>query len=433
MEKLMQYIWQHRLWPQQQLHTTDGKMVRIIDPGQPNNNAGPDFFNAKVVIGNNIWAGDVEIHVKASDWHRHKHDGDPAYNSVILHVVERDDTSIERSDGQIIPQMLMPCAPDFAQRYDSLTRTSNLSLPCASFISELPAIHITSWISALAFERLYAKADRAHQLLDRLDGDWESVCYVTIARSLGFGLNNDAFERLALSLPLRFIGKHSDSLLSIEALLFGQSGLLDTAKDHSDPYVERLKSEYRFLAHKFGLRQPESLGWKMARTRPANFPHRRIALLSTMLHGGFRLMSRIIETLTPEDARSIFMTANTGYWASRYNFGPSSGHNIAPLSASSANIVLINAVCPLLYAYGAAHNDTALMDRAVALLQHLPPEHNSIVGLFSDAGIKAADAFTSQALIQLRREYCEQRKCLYCRIGHRMLAASAPRQRFTSL
>lgn len=428
----MQYLWKHRLWPQERLHTTDGRAVRIIDPGLHNTDSGPDFFNAKISIDGHLWAGDVEIHVKASDWHRHHHDGDPAYDSVILHVVDRDDAAISRSNGEVIPQMLMPCSPEFSLRYDELVSRADSSLPCGPKIASIPELHITSWLSALGFERLYDKEERILSLLGRLNGDWQSTCYATIARSLGFSINGDPFERLALSVPLQVVGKHSDSMLMLEALLFGQSGLLEKAPE-ADPHVEELKREYAFMAHKFGLTPPPALGWKMARMRPPMFPQRRIALLAAMLHGGFQLMSRVLEVGSAEDARKLFAVELPEYWKTRYTFGASSGRAVVPLSLSSVQLLTINAVVPLLYAYGTAHDDTALMDRAVSMLQQLPAEKNSVVEPFVQAGIKARDAFASQALIQLRRQYCEKRKCLYCRIGHRLLAAMAPRQRLTSL
>ena len=289
----MQYVWQHRLWPHSHLRTVDGLPVQIIDPGKLNTDAGPDFFNAKIVIDGRKWAGDVEIHVRASDWHRHGHDDDPAYDSVILHVVDRDDTAIRRSNGEIIPQLQMACTPDFSRRYNDLVGRADRDLPCAATIASMPGIYMADWLESLAFERIYSKTDRIDGLLSRMGGDWESACYITIARSLGFGINGDPFERLAISTPLMFIAKHCDSLLTIEALLFGQSGLLDAAP--ADSYVESLRREYAFMAHKFGLKPLQSPGWKMARMRPANFPHRRIATLAALLHGGTRMMSRLLE------------------------------------------------------------------------------------------------------------------------------------------
>ena len=424
MERLTQYIWQHRLWPATDMFTVDGRKIHVIDPGRLNTDSGPDFFNAKIYIDGRLWAGDVEIHVRATDWHRHGHDGDPAYNSVILHVVDLDDGPITRPDGQTIPQMRMPCAPDFHLRYSQLVDAPAASLPCASHIAALSPLHISDWISSLTYERIYAKTDRIDSILSRLHGDWESACYITIARALGFGINGEPFERLAFSLPLNIIGKHSDSLMAIEALLFGQSGLIVPS---DDPYIAGLQREYAFLSHKFGLRPPQSLGWKMARMRPANFPHRRIATLAAMLYGGFSMLSRILEIENLDRARLIFAPQLTGFWRNHYNFGAPSGSCPPSLGLSSVTGLVINAVVPLQMAYGTAHDDRSLTDRAVELLQSLPPENNTIVDLFTRAGIRCRDAFTSQALIQLRRQYCEPRKCLYCRIGHRMLAARAPR------
>ena len=424
----MQYVWQHRLWPQTHLHTVDGLPVQIIDPGRLNTDSGPDFFNAKIVIDGHTWAGDIEIHVKASDWYRHGHDNDPAYNSVILHVVDRDDMPIKRQNGEIIPQMQMACTPDFNQRYNELVNRANHDIPCAESIAEIPKIYISDWIESLAFERIYDKTSRIESMLERSGGDWEVACYATIARGLGFGINGEPFERLALSTPIMFIGRHCDSLTAIEALLFGQSGLLDSNSTTPDQYTTTLQREYAFMAHKFDLRPLQSPGWKMARMRPANFPHRRIATLAAILHKGTRLMSRLLEIRTTEDAYNMFSPILTGYWSNRYSFGPPTVNTGASLSKTSINGLIINAVVPLQYAYAMAHNDTNLADRAIAMLESLPPEKNTIVESFANAGLKADNAFTSQGVIQLRRSYCETRKCLYCRIGHRMLAAKCPRQ-----
>lgn len=428
MERLMQYVWQHRLWPQTHLHTVDGLPVQIIDPGRLNTDSGPDFFNAKVIIDGHMWAGDIEIHVKASDWHRHGHDNDPAYDSVILHIVDRDDTAIKRSNGEIIPQMQMACTPDFNRRYSELVDRADRDIPCAHSIAEMPKIYIADWIESLAFERIYDKTTRIESLLERSGGDWETACYATIARGLGFGVNGDPFERLALATPLMFIGRHCDSLATIEALLFGQSGLLDPTSPTPDSYAATLQREYAFLAHKFNLRPLQSPGWKMARMRPANFPHRRIATLAALLHRGTRMMGRLLEIRTPDDAYKMFSPPLTGYWSNRYSFGAPTANTGTALSRTSTNGLIINAVVPLQYAYALAHDDSSLADRAIALLESLPPERNVIIESFANAGLKSDNAFTSQGIIQLRRAYCETRKCLYCRIGHRMLASKCPRE-----
>lgn len=422
----MQYVWQHRLWEQEDMRTTDGRVIQVIDPGRLNTDAGPDFFNAKLKIDGEMWAGNVEIHVRASDWFRHHHDLDPAYDSVVLHVVGKDDSPVYRKNGTVIPQLRMPCSPDFYTKYNQLIGCSRTELPCSEEISKLSSLYIHDWFGALACERLLDKVVRIDALRERYNGDWEETCYVTLARSLGFGINGDAFERLAIRLPLKFMAKHSDSLLSIEALLFGQSGLLDNVSD-DDPYLSGLKTEYGFLANKFSLQPCENAGWKMSRMRPANFPHRRIALLASMVYGGFRLMSRIVGVKTIEDAKAIFEVSLSGYWENHCNFGTETERHLRAMSQMSINTIIINVVVPLIYAHGRSRDDNDACDRAMEMLQSLPPERNSIIETFGKAGIKCRDAFSSQALIQLRREYCEKRKCLFCRIGHRMLASKAIR------
>ena len=424
MERLMQYVWQHRLWVSQSMFTVDGRKVQVIDPGMLNTDAGPDFFNAKVKIDGETWVGNVEIHVRASDWYRHGHDKDVAYDNVILHVVEKDDMAVKRSNGDVIPQLCMPCSAQFSEQYMRLVGSAASELPCAAEIASLPSIYLTDMISTLGYERLYQKVERIEQMLARFNGDWNEVCYVMLARSLGFGINSEAFERLALSVPLKVMEKHSDSLTAIEAMLFGQSGLLDDApKD--DTYISMLRTEYEYYAHKFELKRPLSLSWKMARMRPQGFPHRRIAVLASMIAGGFNYASTMMTAKNVDEIRALFEVELSGFWTHRCSFKSEGGGSRRGLSENSMSILIINAVVPLIYAYGQLHDDSEACERAVKMLQSLKPERNSIVELFARAGIKCGDAFATQALIQLRREYCETRKCLYCRIGHRMLALKA--------
>ena len=426
----MQYVWQHRLWPHNQMQTVDGLRVQVIDPGTLNRDAGPDFFNAKIEIDSRLWVGNVEIHVRASDWHRHHHDNDPAYDSVILHVVDRDDTRICRSDGQVIPQMVMNCEPEFHVHYRNMVSRANFDLPCVDEIRNSERLRLTDWLTALAYERLYEKSDRICGLLKHFSGDWDSAAYVTVARCLGFAINGEPFERVALATPLNFLSKHADSLFSLEAILFGQSGLLPApgTPGGSDPYVEELRKEYQFMAHKFGIKPPVSPGWKMSRMRPPNFPHRRIATLAAILHRGYRLLSTLINVETVKDACTIFTPELSSYWQTHFTFSAPSPSTPRALSLTSSRLMAINAVVPLLHAYGTTHDLAELTQKAMDMLMELPGENNSMTEPFSQAGIKIKDAFTSQALIQLRRRYCMERKCLYCRIGHRMLSQRVKRE-----
>lgn len=428
MERLMQYVWQHRLLEPTDMVTVDGRKITVLDPGRLNTDAGPDFFNAKIKIGEAMWAGDVEIHVRASDWHRHGHAADRAYDSVVLHVVDRDDTAIKRHNGEVIAQMVMRCEPEFHVRYHELVDRADIDLPCAGEIKSMNPLRLTDWLTALAYERVYSKTARIEELLQQYTGDWEQTCYVVLARALGFSTNSEPMERLAMSLPLHFLRKHSDSLTAIEALFFGQGGFLDNAPK-ADPYVEQLVREHKFFAHKFSLRPLQPLGWKMARMRPHNFPHRRIALLAQLVSSDTRLVSRITGAENIDALREIFRQPLTGYWARHFTFGPESERSYETLSRNSADILIINTAIPLMMAYGDAHGDEEMGRRAMEWLQELPAENNSVVGLFVNAGIGCKDSFTSQALIQLRRRYCEERKCLYCRLGHTLLASRAKRRR----
>ena len=424
MEKLMQYVWKHRLWRSEDMVTNTGKKVRVVDPGLLNTDAGPDFFNAKIEIDGHMWVGNVEMHYRATDWKRHHHDSDKAYDSVILHVVAKDDAPVRRTNGELIPQLVLEVSPQFNADYASLVGAT-IEVPCAEKIKQVPHLTIVEWVEGLAFERLHGKVERIHQLLDSFNGSWEDVCYVTLARNFGFGINNDAFERLARRTPLRLLGKHSDSVLQIEALLFGQAGMLDAQKPGMDSYYNQLCTEYAFLSNKFQLTPMEKESWKLFRIRPQNFPYRRIAMLAQFIEGGFRMMNRILEAEGEKEMRALFEVELSGYWTKHYTFGKPNERATATLSRNSIDIILINTVAPLLYAYGELTGNYEMTDKAIKLLEDLRAESNSIVSHFVAYGIDCPDALTSQALVQLKREYCDARKCIYCKIGHHLLSKAA--------
>lgn len=404
--------------------TNTGKKVRVVDPGLLNTDAGPDFFNAKIEIDGHMWVGNVEMHYRATDWKRHHHDSDKAYDSVILHVVAKDDAPVRRTNGELIPQLVLEVSPQFNADYASLVGAT-IEVPCATKIKQVPHLTIVEWVEGLAFERLHGKVERIHQLLDSFNGSWEDVCYVTLARNFGFGINNDAFERLARRTPLRLLGKHSDSVLQIEALLFGQAGMLDAQKPGMDSYYNQLCTEYAFLSNKFQLTPMEKESWKLFRIRPQNFPYRRIAMLAQFIEGGFRMMNRILEAEGEKEMRALFEVELSGYWTKHYTFGKPNERATATLSRSSIDIILINTVAPLLYAYGELTGNYEMTDKAIKLLEDLRAENNSIVSHFVAYGIDCPDALTSQALVQLKREYCDARKCIYCKIGHHLLSKAA--------
>lgn len=430
MESLMHYVWQHRLIPSVRLYTVDGQHLTIINPGLHNTDAGPDFFNATVKIGENTWVGNIEIHVRASDWYKHRHDSDPAYDSVILHVVDIDDMPVKRTDGQVIPQFRMPCSTNLNADFHSLADMSPTSLPCASEFQRIDKIYMTDWISALGHERVLGKSQRVIDLLDSLAGNWEGVAFYSLARAMGFGVNNEPFERLARSIGPKIMAKCSHSTLTAEALLLGRAGFLESFTPGEGSYGAKLKEEYLFLCRKFQFSAlPLQLGWKMSRMRPGNSPQRRLATLANILSRRQSLFSSMIEAEEIEDARKLFMTELSGFWHNHYTLTSAENYlSSSGMSTASANLLIINTLVPVIHAYGTLTGNHELIDRAFQFLEDLKPEENKITKLFEGCGIKIGDAFTSQAFIQLRREYCEKSKCLYCRIGHRLLSHVSLRQ-----
>lgn len=425
-EMLLHYLWEHRLWEYGSLKTDSGEPVEVLDPGLHNHDAGPDFFNAKIKIGGKTWAGNVEIHTRASDWVRHAHHTDRAYDTVILHVVGHSDAVVNRPDGRVVPQVELPYTPEFRARYDAMV-CSSARPACGNDLGSLPPLYVTDWLSSLGYERLYSKVDRINGYLERLNGDWQEVAYVVLARALGFSTNSEPFERLALSTSVHCLLKHRNDRRLIEATLFGQAGLLDVNPPEPADILrlEELRADYGFMRSKYDLVPVESPGWKLARMRPPNFPHRRIAALVAMVCDGFKFGRSFSHVTDEESARSLFDVTIRGYWENRYSFSGRAARAPRAFSPDTVSSLIINAVAPLLYAYGLYFGSDSRMSAAVDLLQGLRAEHNSVTRIFTDRGIRCDDAFTSQALIQLRRAYCEPRKCLYCRIGHRLLSAKA--------
>lgn len=422
----MQYIWRWRLWPEVPVRGVRGERILVVDPGVQNTGSGPDFFNAVLRIDGQTYAGTVEMHVHASDWHRHNHDGDPAYDNVILHVVRYDDCEIRvGEEGRLLPQVVMDCSVDFPAHYRNLVNNPDLEVPCAQGMKDVPRIFITDWITSLAMERLQRKADDVRRLAEGFADDWKRAAFVTLARGLGSGTNADAMERVARSLPLKILERHHDNYMAIEAMLMGQAGLL--AEYPRDRYEERLKEEYAFYSRKFGLKA-EDIHWQL-RTRPQNAPVRRLALLAHIVQGGFAFAGCVFNLEGDEDPRDFFNVEPNTYWLTHLSYGHPCESVPTLLSYQMTNLLLINVVAPLVYAWGDRLGDDSRRERVIDMLQKLPAESNSIVRMFDEAGLKSRDAFTSQAVIQLRRNYCETRKCLFCRLGHRLLASKVPTPR----
>lgn len=424
MEKLLHYVWQHRLYAANNFKTSDGKPLEIITPGIYNTDAGPDFLNAKIKLDGKIWAGNIEIHTRTSDWYRHRHETDKAYNSVILHVVEHlDKPEILNQLGLPIPQWVMHI-PKATYENHFLLANSSSAVPCLPRLCEIPTVYWSDWKCALTSERLERKSQAILQLLHSYLDDWNEVFYITLARNFGFGLNSEAFERLAKSLPLRYILKHSDSQHQLEALFLGQAGLLEENQS-DDEYYASLRYEYFFLCKKYDLQPLESFIFKRLRVRPVNFPHIKLVQLAGFIGREQSLFSRLLEKETLADFQSLFFADVPDYWKTHYQFGTPSPSNKKELGIPTINILLINTVIPILFAYGKQKRRDEVMQKAIDLLESIPSEKNQYVRIFTGAGVASDHAADSQALLQLRREYCELRKCLSCRIGHRLMLKPA--------
>lgn len=423
MEQLLHYAWKHKMFPLNPLYTTDGQLVEIIDPGLPNPNSGPDFFNAKIKLNGILWVGNIEIHERASDWQRHNHQTDKAYDSVILHVVSCTDSPTFRTDGKPIPQLEFHYPPQLSDNYNELLQTTHYPA-CYRLIPHLPPLMVHSFLSSLQTERFEQKTEQIYQRLNICNQNWEDAFFVTLARNFGFGVNNDAFELWAKTIPLQAVGKHRDSLFQIEAFFFGQAGLLEDPP--RDEYTAQLIKEYQFLSHKFNLHLTENCRWKLLRMRPGNFPHVRIAQLACLYHRSQGLFSRLMEMQTLKELRDMLKGGTSIYWLTHYVFGETSPSRPKTLSQSSVDLIIINTVIPFLYAYGKYKGDERLYNRASALLEELKPENNYIIRLWKECGLEAAHAGDSQALIQLKKNYCDPKKCLYCRIGYEYFKSKVP-------
>lgn len=415
-ELLLHYIWLQRVFMAFPQCTTDGRVVEVIDVGKHNLHAGPDFFNVKLRIDDMLWAGNVEIHVCSSDWNRHHHQTDPAYDNVILHVVKRADREVFNSKGDRVVQ----CELVYPQVENQLERllVDRLSL-CNQKIAQDPSLIDEGWKHYLLQERMTKKTEAIAQLLALSHNHWEEAFYVTLAHNFGFHTNGLPFELMARQTQLSYLLKHKDNLFQIEAILFGQSGLL-TEHTATDDYSRLLLSEYRFMQQKFSLTPIEGGLWKMMRMRPGNFPHVRIAQLAALLHQSEALFSKIIETTDLQALRNLFAVTASDYWTAHYRFGELSSEEDKRLGRSAIDVLLINTVVPYQYAYALHQGQETRQQAAMQLLQHIPAEYNAIVRQWKLLGLPVRTAADSQTYLHLYQNYCIEHRCINCDVGYQI-------------
>lgn len=434
MEDLLHYTWKHKLFPLRGLTTTEGTTVEVLDVGLANPDAGPDFFNAKVVIGGTTWVGNVELHTKASDWFAHSHDEDERYDSVILHVVEESDTLVRRRSGAAIPQLVLNVPDDIRSRYQELLSADRYP-PCYQAVGDLSNLVIHSYLSALLVERLRERCAQIQQRYEEHELNWDDALFCTLAHNFGFGVNGAAFDAWARTIPFRAVDHHRNNLRQVEAIFFGQAGMLDAqilpayyrTGVQSDEYYQELCGEYRFLRHKFSLQPIAPSIWKLARMRPDNSPFVRMAQLAMLYHNEAVSSPALLDAPDADAMRSMLRCTASAYWDTHFTFG-STPANACPkqMGDDTLNLVLINTAAPFLFAYGHRKDLPAYCDKAVSLLEQLPAENNFIIRNWHDCGLQVNSAADTQALIHLRRNYCERKDCLRCRIGYQYLKRARP-------
>lgn len=423
-ERLLHYTWQHRLFAGGQLTTTGGQTVEVINPGVHNHDAGPDFIGGVVRIDGYTLAGNIEIHTKSSDWNRHGHGHDEKYANIVLHVVGEADTEVCDCRGRVLPQLVIS-VPQYVEHNYSTLLSEEKFPPCWRHVPLIPNIKVSGWLSALHVERLEEKVTRIEQCLERCEHDWERVCFITVARNFGFGVNGEAFEEWAYRIPLSAAGKHRDNIFQVEAMFLGQAGLLDPdavpskyrAAADAEGWFGKLSAEYAFLAHKFSLTPMPAEHWKLLRTRPQNFPHIRLSQLAGLFSRGAISLSQLTAPGDLRQVRRRLEATATDYWHSHYLFGCESSKGDKALRIRSLNLLVLNSVIPLMFAYGRYRGEKALEEGALQLFASLPPEDNFITRTWKELGISAASAADSQALIHLKRNYCDRRDCLRCSFG----------------
>jgi hypothetical protein len=424
-EDFLHYVWKFRLFDKNCLKTTAGESIEIYTAGLHNTDSGPDFHNARIKISDTTWAGNVEIHISSSDWHKHNHTNDDAYKNVILHVVYRDDEPITLPDGRQLPTLELQSriSDDLYNRYHALIFGNQTIIPCEASIGTVDEFTMRTWLTRVLVERLEKRSKAVIQALEVNRGDWEETFYQFLAANFGFKTNALPFELLARSLPQNILAKHKNNPMQIEALIFGQAGFLQGVL--TDDYPKKLQEEYTFLRKKYSLTPVENHLWKFMRLRPQNFPTIRLAQFAALIVRSNHLFSKILDIRDVKSLRDLFtdISINT-YWDDHYRFGTVSKPSSKNLGAASIDIILLNTLALFLFSYGKHLQLEHFINRSLKLLESLPAEQNNIIADFETLGVKANTAFESQALLELKNNYCNFKKCLQCGIGNKILSHS---------
>ncbi len=419
-EDLLNFVWQYSRLPLN-ITTTSGQRVEILHPGNKNTDSGPDFLGAKLKIDDTVWGGNVEIHVKTSDWFRHGHQNNPDYNSVILHVVYEHDKIDEQNKILNIPTLeLSPYInKNLIDKYYELMLSQNW-IPCQNNLKSVAQIIVNPWLTRITVERLESKTQAIREILASTIMNWDTSFFWWLSSCFGFKLNNNAFLLLARSIPLSVLMRHHDNIFQIEAMLLGQAGLL--LNMYNDDYAKALKKEYDFLSIKYNIKPIDPKLWKFMRTRPGNFPTVRISQLANILSRLSLLLAEMFGNADIDNIRTLLKSQASEYWESHYHFDKKSA-SAKPkhLGHLATDNIIINAIVPFIFLYGEFHASQKFKDTAINLLMQIQPEDNHILKKWKSLNITAENAAESQALIELYNSYCSKKKCLMCSIGASLL------------
>ncbi len=414
-ERLLQYIWQFQYFNSRELSTSEGELLQVINPGIFNSNQGPDFTNAKIRVGKTSWAGSVEIHINSSDWRNHHHDNDINYRNVVLHVVWKEDACLSFPFPTLVLEDKVP--KPLLHRYEELMKRA-ASIPCSSTIQQVKDITWISWKERLMVERLQTRTQIIKSYLQQNSFHWEETFWWLLAKNFGTPVNSEAFESMARSVPFSILTKHKNQIHQVEAILFGQSGLLEA--DFKEEYPGMLQREYRFLQRKYGLKKNVSRP-VFLRMRPSGFPTLRLAQLAMLVHQSFHFFSKLKECDELADAGKLLEVTANDYWNYHYLFDEHSAYRVKKLGRQMIDSILINTAVPILFAYGHLQNDNGIRNKALRWLEGIPPEKNSITKGFESLRLPNRSAFDSQAYLQLKNEYCGKKRCLDCAVGSSLL------------
>ena len=422
-ERLLQFIWQFQYFNRDQLQTQSGEAIYILRPGTLNTNQGPDFSEARIRLGNTLLVGNVELHIKSSDWKKHRHQHDSNYRNILLHVVWDDDDPANQPAPVLVLQQRV--SKLLLQQYDDWMRKPSF-VPCGGAVAAVNELVWASWKERLLAERLQRKSDYVLQLLARNQHHWEETFWQLLARNFGLKVNADAFEALARSLPLTMLAKHKSQLLLLEALLLGQAGLL--GGHYNDEYACLLQREYHFLRHKYNL-APVTVPVHFLRMRPAAFPTLRLAQLAMLLHQSKHLFAGIREMADVKNVMALLQVSAGDYWNDHYRFDELSAPLEKRLGIGMIHNIIINTAAVVLFAYGLYHKDEVFKDKALQWLAGIPAEKNAIIRGWQQLQATSRQAWDSQALIELKTQYCDKKKCLDCSVGNALLKKTIVMQR----